>query len=949
MATRNSRSYSSRVSRVKSRKREKFTRPAKPIVDTSFTRHKGSTPRQMTEMELKSGGTIRRYNWLGLGRSSTRHKGLGIMKGTPEPGSEPDKNSASATGSATEYPLKLFGFDPQANNDPKTAGSLTPETQIWSAISPSDRPIPIGISIPSDSLPDFSPYQSTRNRSESDATLVTPSIVITPAAAMKSMWSPDTESDYTPGRSSSMYSRATFNMNSTFSTVPPVPALPANVLTSNAAPSGPTANQDLPEIIMSHARTDTIDSADTSFEEYIGLKHKERITSTGTLFEEDETPLRDRNTAMSNMSIDTAMVPNPRLSRGWWNVITTPFESRRNSVWTQGGRNTESLPDVPMVPQQYGATNASPSTPSTYIWSATEKKSHSTSMGNNTLTSPLSAMSASPVVGTAAIGTVLMPRQVQEHQPQPQPINITIELQDRRANVEAGPIHANSPPSTQTPQQNLSQAPQVIRMDLSTPASSTIQSPPPQFPPPPTAARKGATFNYDSHSRASSPVSTDLKAPKKHRKVADIMACLPFNRRNQGKNNEKKQDKKRRNRWCCACCCCLIIIVLLAIILPVTLVLTKPKDNPKPVDSPKGSPLETPSQTQWLNLTGYPPMYTGLSSIVQPEAVSEVSGCVVPNTMWSCAVPKEQQDALKPNQADQPNFIFNIAFDNETISDPSKTRPVTRAANPVTAGAIIRRLLNKRKTPQPSPAPPSIEDMRFLGNTTDKLSVPFEGEETPFFISIQDPFSKPASRRVKRQSGGVNNVTDLAPAPLINSDGTAAPANLYPLPSNQPLRLYNRGAKDEHYGFYVYFDRAIFMKNIRSNDTFGGLPADQNGGSPFDAADFRCTWAMTRYLVQIWTQSEATKNLLAAPNAKRPGTFPYPVTVTVDRHGGNSQDKRLYCYGMNENGTPNPKSLAFGNEDRTFQGNPINISNPGVKGTVDGGTGGCSCAWQNWF
>ena len=32
--------------------------------------------------------------------------------------------------------------------------------------------------------------------------------------------------------------------------------------------------------------------------------------------------------------------------------------------------------------------------------------------------------------------------------------------------------------------------------------------------------------------------------------------------------------------------------------------------------------------------------------------------------MWSCAVPKEQQDAIKPNDANQPNFVFDIRYDN---------------------------------------------------------------------------------------------------------------------------------------------------------------------------------------------------------------------------------------------------------------------------------------------
>jgi hypothetical protein len=193
---------------------------------------------------------------------------------------------------------------------------------------------------------------------------------------------------------------------------------------------------------------------------------------------------------------------------------------------------------------------------------------------------------------------------------------------------------------------------------------------------------------------------------------------------------------------------------------------------------------------------------------------------------------------------------------------------------------------------------------------------------------------------------------------MLESDGTAAAANLLPLPSAQPLRLYNRGMDNEHYGFYTYFDRSIFLKQINGTNR-GGNPADTDGGSSKDAAKLRCTYSQTRFLVQIWTRSKESKPLLQKSASgstdafKRPGTFPYPVTVTIDRHGGDPAKKNLYCYEMEDDGTiknqESKKSFQF--EDRAFGGTLVKGTQGqgSVSGSIDGGTGGCRCQWQNWL
>ena len=113
-----------------------------------------------------------------------------------------------------------------------------------------------------------------------------------------------------------------------------------------------------------------------------------------------------------------------------------------------------------------------------------------------------------------------------------------------------------------------------------------------------------------------------------------------------------------------------------------------------------------------------------------------------------------------------------------------------------------------------SPAPPEIDDQIFLGNTTDGNAIPFAGEETPFFLTFLSPVEAFGSQSVKRDNTAPN-LTALIPIPdpANAPDGTAAPADLYPLPVSQPVRLYNRGLPNEHYGFYVYCDRSIFLES----------------------------------------------------------------------------------------------------------------------------------------
>ncbi|GAB1204627.1 hypothetical protein APSETT445_003285 [Aspergillus pseudonomiae] len=429
---------------------------------------------------------------------------------------------------------------------------------------------------------------------------------------------------------------------------------------------------------------------------------------------------------------------------------------------------------------------------------------------------------------------------------------------------------------------------------------------------------------------------------------------------NKGCFGRPGREGRLRRRWYAAIASFFIIIVVVAVTLAV--MLTRRGD-------------ETPVQSQWLNLTGYPPMPTGIATVAGPEPQVQNSGCITPSTLWSCALPNEQQSANKPYAANQPNFRVEIRFRNGTY--PNSTTVASKSSK----AKASRRSGNLFS---PSPSPPDMKDQTFLGNTTDKNIVPYAGEQTPFYMTILSPLQMSTSQLSRRSDNSFPDIESLIPSPDLNSDGTAAAAELYPLPESQPVRLYNRGQDTEHYGFYTYFDRSIFLESSApltdsKNDDF---TSDANGGPSKAHARVRCTWAQTRFLVQIWTRPgktllsnsssasttptpthSGTSNPTGSSSATdfvRPGSFPYPITITLDRHGGAIKKKMVYCYGMESDQHVNSTEAKLQVEDRGFGGQLVNPA-PGIfnmsdsvlsasgYGGFDGGTGGCSCQWTNWI
>ena len=993
----------------------------------------------------------------------------------------------------------------QALGDPSSSESRKPKNLIPSPmkmngdLSPDDRPIVIGISIPSRDVDDhtFSPptalsettkiVQSYERRTPTAPD--TPTIIITPAKEV-SCWSPDTMSASTdPRPASNIYSQAAHHdRHYSHSDAPPVPQMPASFL------------EDERQRVAAQKSYFSPDSDDvTTWGEEDDMDHsasKSRVVSTCTIFEEDESPVMARggralsiaapSRADRHASISTAATQRPR-SKGWWNYITTPFLTRSNTFAAREIEN-EAPPALPSLSvaaakaqeaERDGKTwekEFSPMTPETSSttigsdsWWNLDMKNRDPEDQSPTLHETRHKVQAStgtiPLVHSETAGfgpaetmtsiasndvsqlsrdntsaTLQAASQVRSND---RGVPILMDAPNTRQSQSNNPFvqprlgDFEDPPSNmQTTRRQVTQPVRAAVPPASTqPMNSPSAGPPPPYSPSPARVRYRAVFPpghalANQYPMSPGPVSPglqqamssggaipmsevpltpptrrpinlnsgypqlparqaglhftaeDLQTPSKKAKKAEAKrrrqekedavarkagglwrgrGCVP----DRGCYGRSGAEGRKRRR----CYLGLIIGFLFMIILIVVLATTLHRRSNTDI-----------GPSQWLNLTGFPPIYLGLSTVIAPDNINTNTGCVFPATQWSCDLPKELQASVAPNQPNQPNFFLQIQWDNSSSANATFANVTgnpnlgTRAVgNPVSAGQFIRHIILKARqaiTFIPIPAPPSLADEFFLGNTTDGIaSNSKSGEPTPFYISFLSKLPAVTKRDfIIRQSSPdpFPNVTEAIPSPSLNSDGTAAPANLLPFPTQQPIRLYDRGLPTEHYGFYTYFDRSIFLKsldllNSTNNDE---VPDDQNGGATEAEAAFRCTWTQTRFLVQMWTRMNSTSQLLNSTthssntnqtSLTQPGTFPYPITITTDRHGGDPSLKMIYCYEMDDREGIVVGSGKINEENRGFGGTLINpaptifanSSDPELGG-FDGGTGGCSCQWSNF-
>ncbi|KAK8088836.1 hypothetical protein PG997_003797 [Apiospora hydei] len=465
------------------------------------------------------------------------------------------------------------------------------------------------------------------------------------------------------------------------------------------------------------------------------------------------------------------------------------------------------------------------------------------------------------------------------------------------------------------------------------------------------------------------------------RRILEGRGCIPA----EGCFGRTGREGRQRRRVYLGICGGILAVIILIIVLVV--VLTRKW-------SPSG-----PEQSIWLNLTDFPPMPTGVLTVAGADTPVVTDGCVelTASTAWSCAVPKDQQDPRNPNPSEVPEFIFQIQYDNssrqlwkndnnqgpqrgnqEIFQSASKPAPTSRPKNDLGSGTIGQRDVGKYDFGfNPNPAPPSLREMSFLGNTTDEIQSDNKaGEPTPFYISLLPSLEATvgpnmtqddsASNNGRRDLGsGIDtapingtsgwNLTNVLPPPETNPDGTGAKARLYPLATQQPLRLYDRGLPTEHYGFYTYFNKTVYLFNTAET-----TPTDRSGGARLADARFLVTWTEVRFVVQMWTRMGNSSRLIGngtAPGKEgttvhaRPGTMPYPVTIAEDLHGGNPFRKATFYYGMDRQSRVNQTDSKLILVNRGFGGALVNdlSKEPDLSlGGVDGGTGGCKCEWVNW-
>lgn len=584
-----------------------------------------------------------------------------------------------------------------------------------------------------------------------------------------------------------------------------------------------------------------------------------------------------------------------------------------------------------------------------------------------------SPLSATPVVQNAHFGHVVGPHSSFAEQRQvevePTPLALTPSPAPTPSHYGLGfatlgaATIAHRSPALSASSRSLSAAPQMMERSAMRPTHT----------------------RQDSHGLGISNSETELFPPPQHLREKPRLGTDKFGQltiRTVEEYDKPRRPWYRRFFWLLAAA--VTSLLLLMIILLVVFVPQKHSDMSV--------------QATWVNLTGFPALSTGVSTVIQPRSTNAKSTCVSPSNMWSCAVPGKAKDTL-------PDFRFEIRFRNGTlpsnetaVASSSSRRKRWQESSPL--HAFVKRSGWSDYLYSASPAPPSDKDQKFLGRTTDNITTPYDGEETPFYISLLDVSAletSSTSKLVRRDSdsnftfpypttttkedsrGVSTSAATTIPPPAVESNGKPATQQLYPFPTAQPLKLYNRGHENEHYGFYTYFDKSIYL-SAHANASQNGTDDDFNNNVALKNASTVCTFSQTRFLVQIWTKrgtvsgtspsSSSSEGIIAASNSSAndmsaPGSFAYPVTITIDRHGGDADKKGVYCYGLNEEDHVVASEKMWIVEDRQVGGilvNPAEI--PGGNSTtsdekvrrdddegyggIDGGTGGCGCQWQNW-
>ena len=250
------------------------------------------------------------------------------------------------------------------------------------------------------------------------------------------------------------------------------------------------------------------------------------------------------------------------------------------------------------------------------------------------------------------------------------------------------------------------------------------------------------------------------------------------------------------------------------------------------------------------------------SITVQPYRMAErLSTCISPAALWSCALP------------------------------PDTTFPVTTASNEGFRVPEFRLIISDRADLTVPVEVPDDKDYALVATADNVLDA---GEKTDYFLTM-------------------TTTTGAGGAPSMDAGMVRTPSQLLPpVLSGQPLRLFNKGMPDEHYGMHSYFQKSIHFLN--NNTVQGNVAGADSGGIEAAMAGYRVTWYTTRFKVKVWTKRAEGM----------------AVDVWVDRVGGEVREKDVISYHLDTQGTVNQRKLL--------------IEKDGTR--TD--TRGCYCRWGNY-
>ncbi|OAA43161.1 Peptidase M22, glycoprotease [Metarhizium rileyi] len=792
-------------------------------------------------------------------------------------------------------------------------------------LSPQDRPIVIGISLESLDMEgrENSPQPAMIGKPKTPFPTVVvhnhrvSQLVKANIHVHQSVWSPDTPETLYSFGSNPQVSIEKQMLND--ETPPPVPELPSDY----KKPAHPR----ILTLELGKARPDDEDTG-----------------TPCTLFEEDGVPGISPQSHPKAKEMGISPDSAGSRSHGWWDHVVTPFVDKRMSFSSRKikGESSKSpnLPrshkglskDEPRTNQdaeeKFVATPSSPRAVPVPVQvpivrtptprrtppprrDGTPAENPQATMVKTSVKAPNPSMEQTP--------TIVFTRDCASPSDNPPPYSPPKKKQHGefiryRAVFPPGhPLHSQFPPSPRPPSPGLAGTMTSQRRHLTEPVDHTpalLRTQTSQAMREPLPVRAVGTIVPQEHAYCAAGSRHRVERQRRRHEKEDIIArraggfwrgrgCIPstgcFGRTG-------REGRKRRRIWMAVWAGVVALVIL--IILLATLLTRHHRPSPGEVSS------------IWVNLTDFPPMPTGVLTVVGPDNVAARTVCTEPSTLWSCSLPKDQQSSVLPYKPNQPTLIMQIQWDNGTRrawNVPNADPPATLSRRALGAAAHALSVLKRDPAPTeftPNPAPPQFKEMWFLGETTDNIKSDQKGgEPAPFYISLLKSTNDTAptpnlARRGVSPNIGNTTFKNLIPPPDVERDGTSAPAVLMPKPVQQPVRLYDRGLPTEHYGFYTYFRRTIFLKSVNiPNKTDSNVPLDEDGGCRKTEASHLVTWGETRLHVQIWTRalSRNTSSLLEPDDGKgiggtgelvRPGTMPYPVTISQDTHGGDP-DKKL--------------------------------------------------------